>query len=125
MWPFKKKTDAGPLEALVLTDEVAMQTRLARDVDPAFMAKLAETCQAIDNVSACYVLDARRAGSEQQILFIAVRVDNDPEGLHEAAPRLWEAVRAFPKVAANAAIGSAANFEELYEGHETYVRRST
>ena len=107
-----------------LTSEVTIQTRRAQAVDAQLAAAVRRTCEAIPQLAACYLLDARKPETGETALIIATTLDDEAAHFDSVAQRFQAMLRQFPSQATNTYIMSSARFAPNYAGAEFYVRRA-
>ena len=105
-----------------LTSEVTLQTRRAQAVDSQLAAAIRRTCEAIPQLAACYLLDARKPETGDTALIIAVTLADEAAHMDSAAQQFQTMLRQFPTHASKTYIMSSARFAHDYAGSEFYVR---
>jgi hypothetical protein len=107
-----------------LESDVPLQCRRAQEVDPEFARAVQRVCEQCRQVSACYLLDARRPDTGEMALIIALTVDDEAQDMYVAAQRFQAMLHQFPAQAPKTFIMSSSSFVESYAGAELYSRRA-
>jgi hypothetical protein len=114
-------TDNGRIE---LESDITLQFRLAEEVDSELARAVQRVCEQCRQVSACYLLDARRPDTGEMALIIALTVDDEAQDMDVAAHQVQTILRQFPAQAPKTFIMSSASFVESYAGAEFYSREA-
>ncbi len=108
---------------LVLTEDTPLQTRRARSIDPLLRSSIRAACEAVPEIAACYLLDARRPDTKDEtMLLIFLQVDGEPESMDRVAEAFWAVLPDIPDRRGRMYVRSATDLPARYAGSEFYKR---
>src|SRR5260370_39068443 len=107
-----------------LDSDVTLQFCLTEEVDPELAHAVQRVCEQCRQVSACYLLDARRPDTRETALIIALTVDDEAQDMDVAARQGQAILRQFAAQAPKTFIIASSSFLETYAGTELYSRRA-
>lgn len=110
-------------EKFTLTSDVKLQTRRAQAVDTELAETIRRTCNGIPQLSAYYLLDARKPETQETALIIAVTLDDEAAQMDFVAQQFQAMLRKFLTQASKIFLMSSAQFAHKYAGAEFYVRK--
>ena len=105
-----------------LNSDVTLQTRRAQSVNPQLADAIQCTCEANQQIVACYLLDARKPETGEIGFIIAVTLAAKTESLDSVAQQFQEMLRHFPIQARNTIIMSSEIFTDRHAGTEFYAK---
>jgi|SRR5262249_21421048 len=110
---------------IVLSKAVSLETRRAQNLSPSLKAALLKLCEGNSSILNCFVLDARRPGSEEIGLIMAVTLKSGQAEMDSIATQFEAMLREFPERAKNAFLMSSDTICDRRDaGSEFYVRRT-
>ena len=108
------------MNKIQLTSDVPIQTRRAQRIDEDTGKALEAACHGDDRIQACYLLDARKQGSVEEFLIIAITAED--RDFESVAVQFHESLPAFPTRLPETYIKSSAGIDACSADSRFYIK---